>query len=183
MRTCRACTHPDRTAIDQAIIAGESNRAIATRYQSRSSPSGLSPSAVDRHRRYHLAPRLAAIEARREAKLADLVAEYRSDLARLLAKAEKAGDLKSAISCVRELTRLAELGARQTGELRSGPGSHDVNVQVVNVTPARSDAEIERDCRLYLMVIEDERRDLENAPATGIVQVQTPALPAQGGQS
>lgn len=29
---CSICTHPDRAKIDKAILAGESNRRIATQY-------------------------------------------------------------------------------------------------------------------------------------------------------
>jgi hypothetical protein len=42
-RPCETCRHPERHAIDLAIIAGQSKRDIAQRF-------GLSPSSVQRHR-------------------------------------------------------------------------------------------------------------------------------------
>ena len=46
-RTCTVCTHPERVAIDQALVGGEPNRAIARRM-------ALSKDAVARHRASHL---------------------------------------------------------------------------------------------------------------------------------
>lgn len=43
---CRACTHPDRDAIDAALAAGTSCRAVARTH-------GLDPTSVSRHNRAH----------------------------------------------------------------------------------------------------------------------------------
>ena len=42
-RKCTACYHPERAAIDKAIVSGESNRCVAARFH-------LSENAVQRHR-------------------------------------------------------------------------------------------------------------------------------------
>jgi len=44
---CTACKHPEAKAVDAALLAGESVRAVARRF-------GLSSGAVDRHQRNHL---------------------------------------------------------------------------------------------------------------------------------
>jgi hypothetical protein len=164
LRACLICTRPDKSDIDQALIQGESNRSVSNRFQG---PHGPSPSAVDRHRRFHLGPRLAAVQARREKKFADLVIDIEEDLIRLGAKAEAAGDVRAALLARRERIRLLELSARQSGELRSPGSGHPVTVNVLQTHPARSDAEIERDCRLVLQVLAEERADAELARQTG----------------
>src|SRR5437764_10113271 len=47
-RTCTVCTHPERAAIDQALVSGTGVRALASRYVP------LSKTAVQRHRGEHL---------------------------------------------------------------------------------------------------------------------------------
>lgn len=53
---CKICTHPDRHAIERAIIDGLSNRRIAAQY-------GLSATGVRRHESEHLARQIAEIVA------------------------------------------------------------------------------------------------------------------------
>jgi transposase-like protein len=52
-RRCSACIHPRRDAIDAALLAGESAAAVARAH-------GLTDDAVERHRKNHLAPQVAA---------------------------------------------------------------------------------------------------------------------------
>jgi hypothetical protein len=58
-----------------------------------------------------------AEEAQRGASLVDSAAELRDKALSLLAKAEKAGDLKVALVGVREAARCLELMAKLTGEI------------------------------------------------------------------
>ena len=93
-RTCSICTHPERHAIDKALVAGEAFRNIAQRF-------GTSTGALHRHKAEHL-PRLLARarrdedrhaealvaqqgdqEARDEAAAVDVMAELRHCLARV----------------------------------------------------------------------------------------------------
>jgi hypothetical protein len=160
VRTCRICTRLDRADIDQAIIAGESNRALATRFQGQGS---LSPSAVDRHRRFHVGPALAAVQARREKKFADLVIDIEEDLIRLGAKAEAGGDVRAALLARRERIRLLELSARQSGELRAPASGSTTNIQV-NLTQALTPEERARELREARLLLEfeaDEQKDRE----------------------
>jgi hypothetical protein len=59
-RHCAVCTHPERAAIDAAILAGGAFRTIATRYE-------MSHPAVLRHRNSHMAEQLAGATEQREA--------------------------------------------------------------------------------------------------------------------
>lgn len=68
-RTCSICTHPERVAIDKALVAGESNRAISRRFH-------VSKDAVARHRAEHLPATLAkAAEAQEKANALDVMRE------------------------------------------------------------------------------------------------------------
>src|SRR4051794_4478795 len=59
-RPCAVCTHAERAAIDEAIIAGTPFRNVAARY-------GMSPPAVLRHRNGHMTEQLAAAAEQRQA--------------------------------------------------------------------------------------------------------------------
>jgi hypothetical protein len=62
---CQSCTHPDREAIDRALVGGEGAGTVADRF-------GLSSSSVDRHARNHLVALLAEATEREEARAVDL---------------------------------------------------------------------------------------------------------------
>ncbi len=59
-RVCTVCDHPECTAIDKALVAGEANRIVAKRFAS-------SPAAVQRHRANHLPEVLAEAKRRQSA--------------------------------------------------------------------------------------------------------------------
>ena len=71
-RTCTACSHHQRQAIDKAlVVATDPYRHIAAQY-------GLSPSALVRHKADHLLPEIvAAWQAERQANALDLAEEVR----------------------------------------------------------------------------------------------------------
>ncbi len=63
-RTCTICSHPERQAIDQALVTGESLRNLAERF-------AISAAALHRHRHEHMPVMLAkAQQARAEAQAA-----------------------------------------------------------------------------------------------------------------
>lgn len=115
-RTCTVCTHPDRPAIDAALIANESLRNIAKRH-------GVSAAALFRHRD-HLAGALVQAKAAEDVSHADdLLAQVRDLQARaltILDTAEGAGDLKVALAAIREARGCIELFGRLAGELSDG---------------------------------------------------------------
>lgn len=122
-RPCSVCRHPDRAEIDRALIAGEGFAAVSRR------SAGLTEDAVRRHHAKHL-PHAAvqeAADAREEAegdRGADLLAEAQSLRRKgmaLLAKAESAGELRTALAGVREAGRLLELEAKLRGQIEAAP--------------------------------------------------------------
>lgn len=157
-QSCTACTHPDRHAIDVAIVAGIPNRRVAAQF-------GLTEAAVRRHRVSHLPAQMA--RARDAAELAnanDLVAQVPALQARALAildAADAAGDHRTALSAMREARGALQLVAQLTGELRE-------RVEIVD------------DTRAYVA----EWGSSPTLPATPAAQLGTPttiALPSPTG--
>ena len=117
-RRCTVCAHPDREAIDRALVAGESYRAIAQRF-------AVSRHAAGRHAREHLPAMLAQAQDAAEVTQAnDLLAQV-EDLQRqaqvIKDKAERSGDLRTALAGIRELVRIVELLGKLRGELDERP--------------------------------------------------------------
>jgi hypothetical protein len=123
-RTCTVCAHPERVAIDKALVNGEPTRAIAGRY-------GLARTSLQRHQEDHIPQKLSrATEARAVAQADDLLAHVRAlqgKATSLLLAAEKEGDIRTALAGIREARGCVELLAKLTGELASQP---TVNVVV-----------------------------------------------------
>ncbi len=117
-RSCSICTHSARAGIDRALVGGESFRGIARTYR-------VSEDAIARHRAQHLPERLAKAEAASEAAEAtDLlreVAALRSKAYGLLLRAEREGDIRTALAGVREARSCLELLAELQGELDRRP--------------------------------------------------------------
>jgi hypothetical protein len=128
-RTCTVCTHPDRPAIDAALLAGEPFRHIAAR-------TGTSTGALQRHKDEHLpAALIHAQEAEQVAQADDLFAQVR-DLQRrtlrILDDAEQAGDRRTAPAAVREARGNLELleGVR-AGRYACGFAKRSSNTRVI----------------------------------------------------
>ena len=117
-RTCTACTHEQRAAIDRALVAGLPFRHIAAQW-------ALSTGALQRHRQQHLPALLAkAQEADDAARADDLLAQLRelqSTTLALLTTAEQAGKLGTALLAVREARGNLELLAKLTQQLDTRP--------------------------------------------------------------
>ena len=113
-RRCFLCGHSERNQLERDILSGVPNRRIASRV-------GCSEAAVRRHAGAHVPERLRRAHAAREiavdGSLAAKLLAIESEARRLGQKAEKAGDLRTALMAVRELVRLTELAARVSGEL------------------------------------------------------------------
>ena len=123
-RVCTVCQHPERTAIDQALVAGESNRRIASRCD-------VSEIAVRRHKAEHLPRQVAQAHAAAEVAHADdLLAQVkalRTKALSILLQAEQSGDYRTALLGVREARACLELLLEVEGELDRRP---TVNVLV-----------------------------------------------------
>ncbi len=117
-RTCTICTHPEREAINQALVANEPFRLIAERF-------GTSAAALTRHKAEHLPVKLAKAHAAKETRLADdLLAQVkalRNKAISILQQAENAGDLRTALLGIREARACVELLAEMEGELKRNP--------------------------------------------------------------
>lgn len=102
---CHSCSHPEREAIDRALVAGEPpRRVLAARY-------GIAKSSLGDHARNHLSAALRGAIARttREDGLLGSFEDLVKDVRRLQRKAEAARDFPTALQAIRELTRLLEL--------------------------------------------------------------------------
>ncbi len=125
-RVCTVCTHPQRSAIDKALVGGAAFRHIASQF-------GTSTTALQRHKADHLPAAVAtAHEAESVAQADDLLRQLRglhSKAVSLLLAAERAGDLRTALAGVREARTCLEVLLEVEGELDRRP---QVNILVSN---------------------------------------------------
>jgi hypothetical protein len=123
-RKCTICIHPDREAIDRALVNKESFRYVSKQYS-------VTVSAIHRHNDAHLpASMTKAQEARPVTQADDLLTQVRNLQSRalsILGQAEVAGDLRTAILAIREARGNLELLAKLLGELQD---SQAVNVLI-----------------------------------------------------
>ena len=108
------CANPDIQGIDQALVAGTPYRAVAERFE-------ISPPSLYRHQQGHLPATLLKARAVQEVAHADgLMAQLQSlqqKVLEILNRAEGSGDLRSALSALREFRGTVELTARLTGQM------------------------------------------------------------------
>jgi hypothetical protein len=113
-RVCTVCSHPERAEIDRQLLSGASYRKIAEQFH-------VTAQAQLRHKADHLLAELVkAKQAEDVSRATDLLAmaTTRDKLAlALLAKAERTGDLKTAVQALRVSLVSLELLARLRGEL------------------------------------------------------------------
>jgi transposase-like protein len=117
-RRCTVCDHPERHSIDEALVSGAPYRSVAKRF-------GLSESAVFRHKSEHLpAHLLKAKEVEEVAQADDLLEQVRNLQAHalhILERAEKAGDLRTALAAISQARGNLELLGKLAGELDERP--------------------------------------------------------------
>jgi hypothetical protein len=120
------CEHPERGAIDEALVGGASNRSVASLYDA-------SEASVRRHKSNHLPTKLVMAKAAEEVAEADDLLEQVRDLqARtlsILEAAEGSNQHRTALSAIREARSNLELLAKLVGELDERP------VVNLNVSP------------------------------------------------
>jgi hypothetical protein len=118
-RACTVCAHPERRAIDEALVRGKSMRGLVARYGT------VGRMSLQRHRKEHLPALLAkAYEAEQVAEADKLLTDIRRLQERtllMLQEAEKAGDLRTALSAVREARNNIALLAEMRGQLDRRP--------------------------------------------------------------
>ena len=117
-RVCTVCAHSDRPGIDEALVSGTSLRNIAEQF-------GLAVSSLHRHKHGHVPVALA--KARDAQKVADAegllgqIQKLTAEARKIKSMAEDKGDLRTALSAIRELVRMVELLAKLRGELDESP--------------------------------------------------------------
>lgn len=125
-RACTICAHPDRDALEAAMVDGEPNRRIAAHYT-------VSEQAVRRHKADHLPEHLAKAHEVEEAADADtLLARLRGlnqETAAILQEARKEGskDNELALKAIARVEKQIELEGRLLDILNDKP---QVNILV-----------------------------------------------------
>jgi hypothetical protein len=106
--------HEKRDEIDRSLTLGKSQRRVAAEH-------GLALATVNRHFHKHLPKAALSAHASAETERAgDLLAKVEAiseQQQRLLDRAEKEGDLRTAIAAGRELARCVELTAKLRGDI------------------------------------------------------------------
>jgi hypothetical protein len=117
MPRCTICSHAEREAIEQALLAGQPFRAVAWFF-------GTSATALFRHKQDHLPVALLSAQGAAEIahgdNLLEQVRTLQSKTHAILARAEAAGQLTVALQAVREARGCLELLAKLLGELSQG---------------------------------------------------------------
>lgn len=142
-RPCEACRHPERAAIDAAILARTPFRSIASRYE-------MSDVSLIRHRSNHMGAQFAAAAEARAAELEpvaqtapaepsrreqtaealDVIGQLRAVNAvvlQVLSDARKAGDKRLVLLAVDRVMKQLELQAKLIGAIDERPS---INVLV-----------------------------------------------------
>src|SRR5215211_4515073 len=118
-RSCTICTHPDRTAIDEALVAGELTGKLAGRYRT------IDERALRRHRSNHLPAKLVMARAAEEVAQADdllgAVQDLQARTLAILEAAEGSREHRTALAAIREARSNLELLAKLLGELDERP--------------------------------------------------------------
>lgn len=159
-RTCTVCRHDQLDMIDAAIVAGESNRMIANRFE-------LSEASIQRHRAKHIPAQLAKAREAEVVTQADgllgQVQALHSKALHILETAESAGDLRVALAGIREARGCLELEAKIRGEIDSAP--------VVNVLVSAE----WRAVRAALMAALAPYMEARQAVAAALMRLEAPA--------
>jgi hypothetical protein len=112
------CDHPERHGIDEALVTGAPYRSVAKQF-------GLSESSVYRHKTEHLPALLLKARNVEEVARADDVLDQVKNLQihalDILERAEKAGDLRTALAAISQARGNLELLGKLAGELDERP--------------------------------------------------------------
>jgi hypothetical protein len=156
MKVCSICNHSNRSAIDKAMVDGQSLRVIAGQ-------TGTAKSALDRHKK-HLAPALVvAKQAERVSESTGLLSRIERLMSRLELICQAATmerDWLPAIAASRELRGCLELLGKLNGELKTAGGTR--------VKIAIGSEQWKEGFRNYLdMVVEGDYGDTDSDEAEG----------------
>jgi hypothetical protein len=114
-RKCVVCEHEKINEINEALLAGETYRNIAKRFS-------VSISSLSRHKNQHIPKAMTKAQEAQEVAQADNLLEQVQNLQAkalsILAKAEASGDLRTALTGIREARACLELLAKLQGEMQ-----------------------------------------------------------------
>jgi hypothetical protein len=116
MQKCSICIHPKRSEIDQLLLLSATPlRTIADQFH-------VSKSALLRHKTDHIPTDLVkakqADEICRVDDLLNKLINLKNDAERITVKAESNDDLKTALSGIREQSRIIEILAKMQGQIQ-----------------------------------------------------------------
>ncbi len=139
-QTCTVCRHSGRGEVDSLLVAGVSLRNIAERF-------GLSVTALHRHEQEHLPEGLIKAQAAAEIVAADdllvQVLELEERTVAILERAEKSGDLRTALAAIGQARGNLELLARMlAAAIQAEHESRRVTVEDIDREIARLEAEV-----------------------------------------
>ena len=140
-RPCTICQSPNRKAIDEAILNGESERQIAVRF-------GSSQSSVHRHKA-HPPAAIVKVESVQEIQealtIADKLVEMERETKAILAEARAAigKDNDLALRAIARLEKQYELRAKIEGELPEGGVTVQVLTQEIQIRDQKSAEEMQ----------------------------------------
>ncbi len=117
-RICLACTHPDKEAIDQALLRGEALPRISALYS-------LSKNSLVKHKANHIPEHLTKAKAAEEMARADALLVHLTDLYKeateLSQAAKRTGDIRAGFIGIRERKGILELLLELAGRLDRRP--------------------------------------------------------------
>jgi len=117
-RRCTVCDHPEKHSIDEALVSGAPYRSVAKRFD-------LSENAVYRHKTEHLPVHLLKAREVEDVAQADDLLDQVRDLQThaidILERAEKAGDLRTALAAISQARGNLGLLGKLAGELDERP--------------------------------------------------------------
>jgi hypothetical protein len=117
-RRCTVCDHLESHSINEALVTGAPYRSVAKRFE-------LSESAVYRHKTEYLPAHLLKArqvdEVAQADDLLDQVRHLQTHALDILERAEKTGDLRSALAAISQARGNLELLGKLAGELDERP--------------------------------------------------------------
>jgi transposase-like protein len=140
MRPCTVCKHTAREEIDRALVGNASYRSVAKQFD-------ISEPATFRHRQHLPATLVKAHEAEEVAQADSVIDEVQAIAAKartLTAKAEEAGDLRTALMGLREIARILELKARVGGEICAAAVNIDISALPIDQLSEEQFDELDR---------------------------------------
>jgi hypothetical protein len=173
-RQCIACTHPERQAIDRAILAGEPKSVISRRW-------GVPPDSTERHTKSGHVQRAEALAAgkviltpREGDDLLPKLDELITIIRNLMDRCALNGQYMATLGCARELVRIYEFVAKLTGQLDE---SARINVLVQQSQQRTSEQELmlERLTVAERLQLRELVRKAQDGEKTAAVAVTVPA--------